>query len=301
MGIDSAEFSWIRIYWMCQNALIIPSIILLAGDQVPIRDKSAGEPHLAGALSGCRIWQFRKRIHHYYFVGLVWVASITWTAFGTYCLEVEPRSSIQHIIDTLTEPHIVTADVTSTMLATGLFMLQLSRRLYESLRVSIFSRRQLLNPIDVILSHAFYLACGITLYAEAPNLTIGNGCFNFSDIRWYHYLSVGLFLYASFHHHHCHKILAKLRRNKSGHIVSTGYKIPRGDWFEYVSCPHYFSECLIYLSICMVLGGFNYTWWWLTSYVCLTQVFLAMNTHKWYQTKFEDYPQNRKMLIPYIF
>ena len=85
-----------------------------------------------------------------------------------------------------------------------------------------------------------------------------------------------------------------------GHIVSTGYKIPRGGLFDYVSCPHYLSEALIYTSMGMMLGMRSQTWWLLTTYVGATQLFQAYNTHMWYKSKFEDYPKNRKMLIPLI-
>merc|ERR1712004_833916 len=90
--------------------------------------------------------------------------------FGTYYLGVEPRKPLASFIDTATKPHVISTDITSTLFASSFFLIQLLRRLYESTRVSIFSRRQLLNPIDIILSFAFYGACGITLLAEAPLL-----------------------------------------------------------------------------------------------------------------------------------
>ena len=59
MGVFE-EFSWIQIYWMAQNALMLPPIILMKMGQAPV-DKSAGEPCLGSQSSNMKFWQFRKR------------------------------------------------------------------------------------------------------------------------------------------------------------------------------------------------------------------------------------------------
>ncbi len=71
--------------------------------------------------------------------------------------------------------------------------------------------------------------------------------------------------------------------------------------FEYVSCPHYLAEILIYSSLGMMLGLRSHTWWLLTAYVATAQVRLAYNTHMWYKNKFADYPKERAMLAPFVF
>jgi len=85
-----------------------------------------------------------------------------------------------------------------------------------------------------------------------------------------------------------------------GHIVTTGYKIPKGDWFDYVCCPQYFAESVIYVTIGLVLGCENVTWWALAGYVATNQLYLAYSARCWYRQKFEAFPRDRKMIIPYI-
>ena len=86
-------------------------------------------------------------------------------------------------------------------------------------------------------------------------------------------------------------------------LISTDYnahKIPRGDWFELVSCPHYLCEILIYVSLLVILGGYHLLAYAMVAFVLTNQVGCGMTSHQWYQTKFEDYPKSRKAIIPWI-
>ncbi|XP_038073617.1 3-oxo-5-alpha-steroid 4-dehydrogenase 1-like [Patiria miniata] len=93
---------------------------------------------------------------------------------------------------------------------------------------------------------------------------------------------------------HSDHILRNLR--KPG---ETGYKIPRGGLFEYVSGANYFGEIVEW-------SGFALACWTLHSvafafftagYIGLIKAFAH---HRWYLDKFEDYPKNRKVLIPFL-
>ncbi|KAJ7410312.1 hypothetical protein BTVI_53685 [Pitangus sulphuratus] len=48
---------------------------------------------------------------------------------------------------------------------------------------------------------------------------------------------------------------------RNGKVVRLGHHVPFGDWFESVSCPHYFAELLIYVSMAIMFGFQNVTWW----------------------------------------
>ncbi|KAF6160944.1 hypothetical protein GIB67_007585 [Kingdonia uniflora] len=79
-----------------------------------------------------------------------------------------------------------------------------------------------------------------------------------------------------------------------------GYKIPRGGWFELVSCPNYFGELVEWLGWTVMtwslvgLGFFLYT--------CANLVPRAHANHRWYKEMFvEDYPKSRKAVIPFLY
>lgn len=89
-------------------------------------------------------------------------------------------------------------------------------------------------------------------------------------------------------------MLANLR--KPG---ETGYKIPRGWLYEKITCPNYFGELVIWT------GWTIATWSWAgLAFIVLTLSNLvprAITNHRWYHEKFDDYPKDRKIIIPYIF
>ncbi|CAM9342834.1 unnamed protein product [Ectocarpus fasciculatus] len=77
------------------------------------------------------------------------------------------------------------------------------------------------------------------------------------------------------------------------------YKIPRGFLFDYVSSPQYFTELTGFLGWAIM------TWspagLFIFSISVANLVPRAIASHKWYMEKFEDYPQERKIVIPFVF
>lgn len=108
-----------------------------------------------------------------------------------------------------------------------------------------------------------------------------------------------LFLWASYHQYKCHNILASLTSwtSKNKKI----YKIPYGDWFNYVSSPHYLAEILIYIALLMTMNGHCTLWSLTLTFVVGNLTISAHTTHEWYKQKFEDYPSKRYIIYPYIF
>lgn len=79
----------------------------------------------------------------------------------------------------------------------------------------------------------------------------------------------------------------------------TGYKIPRGWLFEYISCPNLFGEIIEWL-------GFAILTWSIPGLVFFIWTFAnlvprAIAHHKWYKEKFPDYPQQRKAVFPFLW
>ena len=76
----------------------------------------------------------------------------------------------------------------------------------------------------------------------------------------------------------------------------TGYSIPRGGAFRYVSCPNYLGELLEWCGWAMAtwsLGGLAFF-----TYTAANLVPRALSHHRWYRERFADYPAGRKAVIP---
>lgn len=79
-----------------------------------------------------------------------------------------------------------------------------------------------------------------------------------------------------------------------------GYKIPRGGLFELVSCPNYLGEVLEWFGWSLV----NWSWSAFGFFLFTSSNLIprGVSNHKWYLDKFaEEYPKNRKAVIPFIY
>jgi len=89
---------------------------------------------------------------------------------------------------------------------------------------------------------------------------------------------------------------SKLRQLRNGN--KTEYVLPEGWLFTYISCPHYFGEIIEW-------GGWAIMTWSLPglAFFVFTIANLfprGMASHKWYKSKFPDYPPERKAVIPFV-
>jgi len=79
---------------------------------------------------------------------------------------------------------------------------------------------------------------------------------------------------------------------------NTGYQIPRGWLFEYVSCPNHFGEIIEWIGYAVIawnLPALSFAVWTFANLIPRT-----LNHHHWYIENFENYPKNRKAVIPFI-
>lgn len=53
--------------------------------------------------------------------------------------------------------------------------------------------------------------------------------------------------------------------------MTSAHKIPKGDWFEYVSSPHLTAEIIMYFSLTLILWR-NVTWRFIFGWVLSNQV-----------------------------
>ena len=90
-----------------------------------------------------------------------------------------------------------------------------------------------------------------------------------------------------------HKYLADLRK------ISSAYFIPQKGLFRLVSCPHYLFEIMIWLGMAMMCKQpFMYL-----TFISMTFYLMArsVKAQNWYRNHFDDYPAERKAMIPYLF
>lgn len=79
----------------------------------------------------------------------------------------------------------------------------------------------------------------------------------------------------------------------------TGYKIPRGGMYEYVSCPNYLGEIVEWTGWALATwspGGLLFAIWTVANLAPR-----AATNHAWYRETFDDYPKARRRVIPFIW
>jgi len=129
---------------------------------------------------------------------------------------------------------------------------------------------------------------GIASYAE--HLTTNEWL---SDPRFM--MGTTIFFIGYYINRHADYTLLNLRKNGN----PGEYQIPFGGMYRYVSNANYFGEIVIWT-------GFAIAAWTPAAliFVFMTLMNLgarAVDNHNWYKNKFEDYPGDRKILIPYIY
>lgn len=78
----------------------------------------------------------------------------------------------------------------------------------------------------------------------------------------------------------------------------SGYKIPHGGMFRYVSGANYLGELTEWLGFAIATWSMPGLVFFLWTAANLAP--RALSAHKWYLSTFPEYPKNRKALIPFI-
>jgi len=92
---------------------------------------------------------------------------------------------------------------------------------------------------------------------------------------------------------HSDGILRRMRSEEEGR-----YRIPRGGFFELVSCANYLGEIVEWAGWAVMtwsLPGLTFALW-----TAANLIPRAVAHHRWYKRRFPDYPDDRRAVIPYI-
>ena len=76
----------------------------------------------------------------------------------------------------------------------------------------------------------------------------------------------------------------------------TGYTVPRGGLFEWISCPNHFGEIVQWSGfalMCWNLPALSFAVW-----TAANLIPRAVSHHAWYRRTFPDYPAARRAVIP---
>jgi hypothetical protein len=87
------------------------------------------------------------------------------------------------------------------------------------------------------------------------------------------------------------QILIALRKN-----TTKGYQIPYGGLFKYISCPNFFGELIEWAGfaiLCLSLPSLSFLIW-----SSVNLIPRAIDHHKWYNHNFDNYPAERKAILP---
>ncbi|KAK9862702.1 hypothetical protein WJX84_003676 [Apatococcus fuscideae] len=79
------------------------------------------------------------------------------------------------------------------------------------------------------------------------------------------------------------------------------YRLPAGGLFEWISCPHYLAEMVIYTAFPMLLRAHNLLPWLILTWVVANLLLAAGPTHAWYKAHFKEYPSHRRAVLPMVF
>lgn len=92
---------------------------------------------------------------------------------------------------------------------------------------------------------------------------------------------------------HADTVLIHLR--KPG---ETGYKIPRGGMYRWITSPNYFGEIVEWAGWALMtwsLPGLAFA-----VYTTANLAPRAISNHRWYRETFPDYPRERRALVPFL-
>lgn len=93
---------------------------------------------------------------------------------------------------------------------------------------------------------------------------------------------------------HSDKILINLRQSNT-----QGYSIPYGGLYRWVSCPNYLGEIVEWVGWAIAtwsLPGAVFALWTMANLLPRSR-----SHHRWYKSLFDDYPEQRRALIPFLF
>ncbi|KAF6169478.1 hypothetical protein GIB67_004759 [Kingdonia uniflora] len=276
---------------------------------------------------------------HFYIVAVVWTSSLLlmmW--FYAYKMVPLGSDSLHHSIVasyltggshifSMHKSHSTPVEyryrVWRTVFLLILMEVQVLRRLYETIYVFNYSPSARMHIFGYLTGLFFYIAAPLSLCSNyvagvlmfvtqlvAKFIVNGKDNMPFIEFDWLGYvkplaklgwsewIGASIFIWGWIHQRRCHAILGSIREHKE---EVDKYVIPHGDWFKFVSCPHYLAEIVIYAGLLVASRGLDLTIWLLVGFVVANLSFAAAETQRWYFRKFDNYPRSRHAILPFLY
>ncbi|KAI6716007.1 hypothetical protein PZA11_002360 [Diplocarpon coronariae] len=228
---------------------------------------------------------------HYYVVSVL--SSIFWG------YQIYTRGSAFQLLATFAQPNASTMTVNQVFSAWVLMGIQGSRRLYESITLTRPSRSRMWAGLWLV-GIAYYAVMGVSVWIEGVALLAREdpqeSLLEIGPPSLKTFVAISIFVIASVAQHICHVYLANLKK----------YTLPQGCLFSQILCPHYTSECFIYVAIAIVSAPpshlFNMTVFAGLGFVTSNLGVTADATKKWYVKEFgSENLVGRWRMVPYLY
>ncbi|KAF9425800.1 Steroid 5 alpha-reductase 3 [Podila epigama] len=247
---------------------------------------------------------------------------------------IVPENSVQQQ-QTSSSPFSLLAP--SVLVAMAAYQLHALRRWYETWNIERPSPTATINIGHYLIGITFYAAIAPALWIDAVekiyswnHVSVHTGVFQASgtltraeSIQCL--VGLTMFLWASWHQHRCHCILANLRAPAAAAAsteatTTSQYKVPFGDWFRYMVTPHYSAEMLIYFGLYIMVTSTTIgdgskvsatrapspTLLIACVWTVINLGVVSRETDAWYKARFgPDYSgpnqSRRRILIPFVY
>lgn len=147
------------------------------------------------------------------------------------------------------------------------------------------------TPVSIVLTAIVFNTLNAYINARQVSEIGSYGAEWLMDPRFV--VGAAMFLVGFGINQHADYVLMNLR--KPG---DTGYKIPVGGLYRWITCPNYLGEILEWTGWAIAtwsLPGLAFA-----LYTTANLAPRAISHHRWYKEKFADYPTERRALVPFV-
>ncbi|MFW3145760.1 MAG: DUF1295 domain-containing protein [Thermoplasmatota archaeon] len=165
--------------------------------------------------------------------------------------------------------------------------------IYRTFLFPVFMRGSRKNFPALLVFFAFSFNC-LNGFINGSQIFLFDGRYTYGWL-FTPFFVVGILLFISgfLLHFFSDRTIRELRRSGE-----TGYDIPRGGAFNWISCPNYLGEIIQWTG--WALMTFSMAGLAFALFSTANLVPRAISDHKWYNQHLEDYPKNRKALLPFV-